>query len=247
MVQLGEHFASKGRGSQSEWLHQQRWFIKARQDNERREKAQDRLEDDLVGLAVEAVMATQEQLADFEMKLDSYDEATVNALMENQKLLDAVNARMEALLEQAYVMEDERRVFKTQDGLQVFDEHGTEVSSAELDFALIPETAPKWETYQSELEHRETLVAERTEILDYQEKLDAAREEIDGGEISEADLEALDADLLEAMPDAVRTHAGLDPREVTPSLTTAFSVPAGLPTVQIQSAEVSTPAPAPFQ
>ena len=210
MVQLVEHFARKEMASQSEWLRQQRWFIKARHDNERREKAQDRLEDDVAAWDSTAVPVSTREKVIFEVKLDSYDEATVIALMENLEQLEAVQARMDALLEQAFVIEDGRRVFKTQDGLQVFDEHGAEISATELDFALIPETAPTWETYQPELEHRETLIAERTEILEYQAKLDAAREEIEGGEISEADLEALDAELLEMMPDAVQAQLGPD-------------------------------------
>lgn len=46
--------------------------------------------------------------------------------------------------------------------------------------------------------------------LQFQEKVDTARERIDGREISEADLAELDADLLEAMPDAVRSHTDLE-------------------------------------
>ena len=37
MVKLGEHFASDDRSRHSEWLRQQQWFIKARQDNQRRD------------------------------------------------------------------------------------------------------------------------------------------------------------------------------------------------------------------
>lgn len=248
MVQLGEHFARKDQGSHADALRQQRWFIKSRQDTARREKAQDRVEDDIVALAADVIMATQAQVAAFEANLDTYDEATVTALMENQILLDAVNARIEAMLEQAYVMEDGRRVFRTEDGTQVFDEHGLEVSALELDPQMIGSGTPTWEAYSAVLEARAGLTAERSEILDYQEQLDAAREQIADGEISEADLEALDADLLDAMPESVRTHVpGMEMSEPAPDARPQLQAPAATQSPQMQNAEASAPAPMPFQ
>ncbi|SMX44533.1 hypothetical protein [Octadecabacter ascidiaceicola] len=246
MVQLAEHFESKDRGTHSEWARQQRWFIKARQDTERREKVQDRLEDDLAALAAEVIMATQAQLAALEVKLDSYDEATVTALMENQELLDVVNARIEAMLNQAYVMEDGRRVFRTEDGQQVFDEHGTEVGATELDPQMIDSSLPTWEMFSSDIEQQRALETQRTEILDYQEQLDAARDQIAEGEISEADLEALDADLLDAMPDAVRSYAGIEAHAPTPGSTSQFNAPTALEPIPNLIAENSILPPSPF-
>lgn len=207
MIQLSQHFAHKDAGHLNDAQHQQRWFIKAREDNQRREKAADKLDDDLAALASEVILATQAQIAAFETKLDKYDEATVQALMENQEKLDAINARIEAMLDQAHVMEDGRRVFRTEDGQQVFDEGGVEVSSNELDPDTINPSAPTWEAFSEVKAEQARLEAERDEIHEYQEKLDAAREQIADGEISEADLEALDAELIDAMPTAVQAQS----------------------------------------
>lgn len=98
MGALVEHFKSDDRSRHSDWLQQQRWFIKARQDHQRREEIADRSEDGVAALASEVVMATQAQIKSFEVKLDSYDEATVVALMENQDLIDAVEAQREQIL-----------------------------------------------------------------------------------------------------------------------------------------------------
>ena len=242
MVQLSKHFASEGRSRHSEWLRQQRWFIKAQQDHQRRESDLERQEDSLTALGGDLIMATQAQIESFEVRLDTYDQATVEALMENQELLDAVNDRIDAMLSQAYVMEDGRRVFRTEDGTQVFDEHG-ELSPDEIDPSL-----PTWEAYAPLMHESARLTAERTEILEFQDRLDDAREQIAEGEISEADLEALDADLLEAMPDAVRAHVpDIEPREVTPSLTAQFRPSAAESTGQTQRIETPVPAPLPFQ
>ncbi len=246
MGALGEQFKNDDRGRHSEWLRQQRWFIKSRQDHQRREHIADKVEDGVAALANEVIMATQTQIRTFEVKLDSYDQATVAALMENQELLDAVNARIQDMLARAYVMEDGRRVFKTEDGTQVFDEDGAEISVDELDPLLIGDDRPTWEAYSADNVIKNDLTAQRIEIIEFQDKADAAREQIADGEISEADLAELDADLLDAMPDAVRGHvAGLDPREPAASLKAEAQPSTALPAAQTQSAEVSTPTLAP--
>ncbi len=105
-----------------------------------------------------------------------------------------------------HVLEDGGRVFGTEDGTQVFDEHGAEVGSNELDPNAIDPTIPTWEAFSEALEKEAALTAQRTEILELQERVDAARECVDRGDISEEELAELDADLLEAMPDAVLQH-----------------------------------------
>lgn len=213
MVALMEQFKSEGAGRDSEWARQRQWFIKAKNDHQRREDLEDKASNNATATGIsEIVAATATQIKEFEIKLDSYDAATVTALMENQVLLDAVQARIDTLLAQAYVMEDGRRVFKTEDGTQVFDENGGIVRADELDADLIPTTAPTWEAYSAEVETAQGLTSERGDLLAYQEKLDVAREEIADGEISEAELEELDADLLDAMPSSVRGHVpGMKP------------------------------------
>lgn len=247
MLRLGEHFAGKDQGHHSEWLRQQRWFTKAREDNQRREKAQDRLEDDVVALASEAIMASSAQIKAFEVKLDRYDEATVKALMENQDLLDAVNGRIDTMLSQAHVMEDGRRAFKTEDGTRVFDEFGDQIGVDELHPDQIDPMLPTWEAFSAETDQRDDLLMQRTEILEYQEKLDDARDQIADGDISEADLEALDADLLEMLPDAVRTHLPeLEPEADAPAVAERSATLDGTPLTQVQSAVVTAAAPTPF-
>lgn len=226
MIRASEHFRSDESRRHSDWLRQQGWFIKAKQDQDRRAKAEERAEDDLASLAVEIVMATEVQIRAFERRLDRYDEASVAALMENREALDAVRARLDAYLAQAYVMEDGRRVFRTEDGSQVFDEFGTEVSGAELDFDAIPPGSPTWEAYRPDFEARQALEAERSAILAYQNKLDDAREASSDGAMSIAEMDDLDAELLNLMPASVRAHAGVEPASPETVLTSSFAAPA---------------------
>ena len=137
MIQLTTHFRRDAFDRHSEWLRQQQWFIRAQMDRQHRTEVEERTDNDLFDLAVDVLMASQDQIIQFGKKLDRYDEATVRALMKNQESLEEVNARLDALLDRAYVMQDGRRVFKTDNGTKVFDEFGQEVSSDELDSNLI--------------------------------------------------------------------------------------------------------------
>lgn len=145
MIQLGEHFKTDDRSRHSDWLRQQRWFIKSRHEQVRRDDIADKQEQSMLSLAADAIMATEIQIEKFKVKLDAYDEATIKALMENRQALDLVSTQLEEMLERAYVMEDGRRVFRTEDGTQVFDEFGQEVSRGELNPDLIRADQPTWE------------------------------------------------------------------------------------------------------
>lgn len=244
MDQLADHFRNKDRSLPGQGS-QRHWFIKARQDQQRRAEIENKFEDEILGLAAEVAMATQVQIAEFRAKLDTYDEATVIALMENQQALDLVNERLQALLDRAYVMEDGRRVFKTENGAQVFDEHGQEITPDQLDFDLIEPSHPSWESYQPDFELGKSLRAERQGILDFQDRLDVARDKIADDDISKTDLEELDADLLEAMPSAVATHMpDYEPPAPTPNASAVFSANAD-PAKQVGIAPAAATQPNP--
>lgn len=204
------------------------------------------MEDNAAAFAAGMTMATQMEIEQFEIRLSSYEEATVAALIENQERLDAVNVRLLAMLDQAYVMDDGRRVFRTMDGSQVFDEFGQEVSRDEIDPAMISDEHPLWEDYQPAFAVQQALMAERDELLTFQERLDEAREEIADGEISKAELEDLDAELADMMPLSVRQRVpGMEMPEAAPELAATFSRSAEIP--QVPSIGAATPALTPIQ
>ena len=177
----------------------------ARHDKQKREERQDK-NDRAIDAASEAasiVLATTKQLATFNQTLDTYDTATVEALMRNERELAEVQARIDAMLVEAHVMEDGRRVFKTEDGTQVFDEHGKEVTNL-IDPMEIPDTNPTWESYHSSRAEEHFILDARRDILDYQQRLDEARDRAASGELTQDELEQLEASLAEDMPEQVR-------------------------------------------
>lgn len=239
MIQLGDHFRRDDRVRYPDELRQKKWFIKARQERKIREEIAERTQDDLTGLAADVALATPAQIDKLRTKLDHYDEATVIALIDNQKQLDAINATLQAMLDKAYLMEDGRRVFMTEDGTRVFDEFGQEVSADELDFNRIGSDRPSWEGFSGAKDVERQLKHDRQQILDYQKKLDEARERLSGEEISKDDLDQMDKELTGAMPPSVRRVVnGLDNADATPKLKSKFTDPAK----PMSSANVVTPA-----
>jgi len=217
MSYLTFDFTSSHRAD-SQLARQQEWFIKARRDQYKREAIADKKEETTSSLGGEVIIASEIQLREFKLKLDVYEAATTAALMANQKQLDVVSAQIDLLIAQAFVMPDGRRVFRTEDGSQVFDEHGTEVLPEELEFSAIPDDAPSWEVFSQQLSVQTRLNMERGQLIEYQENLDDARERSSDNELTVDELAELEIDLSSSMPLAVR-------REL-PSLETATPLPA---------------------
>jgi hypothetical protein len=160
--------------------------------------------------ALEAAFAPPQRIVEYRAQLDRYDTNTVAALMDNQQATDFMREKINGLLGSAHTLEDGRRVFKTIDGQQVFDEHGQELDRDTIDPVSIDDKKPKWETFRDSTVEKLRLMKEREQLLDYQSKLDLARERLDKGDITEGELKDMDARLSADMPDAVRQKLGLE-------------------------------------
>lgn len=189
---------------------------KHRKDKEEREKKADR-EDRETGDMI-LIMATETELAEFSVTLDAYDAATVEALQINEERSSEVRKELDRMLEEAYVLPDGRRVFKTEDGLRVFDERGVEVEN--FDPSEIEETRPHWEKFARTVAEEKALAQERQQLFEYQAKLDEARERVDNDEkpLTHNELESLKASIENDKPNAVKRVLG---EEVTTPTTVA--------------------------
>ena len=195
-----------------------KWFIAAKDEQERKEKQEERAEKTDLDLAtaVEMIIATEIQIKAFHEKLDIYDEATIRALMENQEALELVREQMGSLLDRAHILEDGRRVFKTEDGLRVFDEFGTKLDRETIDPDTIDDNAPRWEAYQPLMLEEARFEAQRESLIEYQDKLDDARERSSQEGFTARELEALEAELEADMPPSV---AQFLPADMQPAAT----------------------------
>jgi len=146
-------------------------------------------------------------------------------------------------------MEDGHRVFLTEDQTQAFDENGTEVTRDEFDFGLVPKNSPTWKTIMRARSEKDTLLAdykaanvEREQILEFQEKVDAARERVADGKMSNDELDDLGGELSEATPASVKKH--------TPGFSTADNAPkakAAFDSANLKNASPTTKTVAPAE
>lgn len=206
---LGSSFK---RGANEQAYRLSQWQQRERQNRERKQQ-QETLEDQASELMDAALaVATTAEIEAFELELHTYDVATIEALQANGAQIEQVEERLASMLEQAHQLPDGRRVFKTEDGLRVFDEHGGELDTNKFDPDQISDALERWETFSEVKELHRSLAAERSDLLNYQEKLDLARDDLDAGDISMDDFNALKDDLKSSMPDAVRARIpGMEP------------------------------------
>jgi hypothetical protein len=193
-------------------LEQERQFDREKREARREEKQREYLE---TLAAIER--ASEAQIASFYERLTHYDTAIVEALMENEQALDDTGGKLNEMRAQAHALPDGRKVFKTTDGRQVFDEHGAAVGRDTLDPDAIGQGKPCWESFKTQLDARTQLEQERRALLEFQARADKAREKAGEEGISGKELDAIGAELEQAMPEAVRRklaaqghHAGAD-------------------------------------
>jgi len=179
-----------------------------REDKRRKDKEKDeqerRAEADALLEAI--VFATATELAAFEVKLTHYEEATYDALIENERLLELLRAERDDMLEKAHVLSDGTRVFESEDGVRVFDEHGNELDPSVISADEIEDWRPKHEAFKENHDSIDALLEDRNAIIEYQQKLDDARERVENGEITSEELNALEQELAADMPESVRAE-----------------------------------------
>lgn len=245
MIELRAHFRDSNRHRLREWHRQQRHMEQTRRDDQkRRDDAAEELESDLL-TAASTILATPQEieafavrLDDFETRLDTYDKATVKALLESQQRLEAYQLERANMLDQAYVMENGRRVFRSEDGSYYMDEDRNAVDPNDLDLSRFTDAMPSAEDFiriednilreQTVQQNIHDFDAAKNKALDRAEDI---RTEIEKGGMTKErldeladELDRMDKDLLQIMPPSVRAHVpGLGLDADTPDMKAGFN------------------------
>ncbi|WP_300029274.1 hypothetical protein [uncultured Roseobacter sp.] len=184
-----------------------------RRQNERIDKREDETKEELAETSklLTAILAGGDtkyavRLKELNDRVSLHHSLTIEALLENQERLDAVQLRIDRLLSDAYVLPDGRRVFKSEDGVRVEDEFGAIVPASELDPNSIEDYRPSLEVWEATWEEKQALNKERDDLIEYQTKLDQAQTLIDQGGLSDDDFAELDDLMTSNVPDAVRSR-----------------------------------------
>ena len=182
------------------WRREQDRFFKEA-DKRIKEKIEDARADDAIGDVVGVmVLASESDLAALRTDLGSYRTASTEALIVNERDLALVQAELDDMLAKAYVLPDGRRVFKTEDGLRVFDENGVELSVEDIDPDLIEDWRPYAEGYLERRDHRLDLLTEHDEIITFEERMELANERAKSGDVTKDELGGLREELETSMP-----------------------------------------------
>lgn len=197
-------------GANAEAHHRVMLRLREQKERDRREKEDDLRDEaaDILDMAMSVI--SNEQAAQFQAQLNIHQTATVEALMENETALIAARERLALTLSKAHTLEDGRRVFKTEDGLQVFDENGNEVGDETISADAIDDRRPRWEQFLQERNSVLSLEEERRGLVEYQSELDEARERLDSGRMTQQEYDDYTERLFDQAPDAVRAKIGDD-------------------------------------
>jgi len=213
------------RALQSEALRHERekWFIASKHQQEQNELKQEKAEDEFFDLAASVILADPIEVEAFKADLDTYDALTIEAIMENREILEALYLEQDAALENAYQLDDGTYVFKSEDGIRVFDKEGKQLSAEIADPNQIPDhhtTHEAWQDIRNKI-HKHEIIDQK--LLDYQEKLDTTRERLDDGELTQDEFDELKDGIKNDMPIEVRRKLpDYDPSQET-ELTSDFT------------------------
>jgi len=181
------------RALQSEALRHERekWFIASKHQQEQKELKQEQAEDEFLDLVASVILADPIEVEAFKADLDTYDALTIETIMENREILEVLYLERDTALENAYQLDDGTHVFKSEDGIRVFDKEGNKLGTEIVDPNQIPDhhtTHEAWQDIKTKI-HKHEMIDQK--LLDYQEKLDAARERLDDGELTQDEFDEL--------------------------------------------------------
>lgn len=181
-----------------------KWFIAAKHQKQQKEAREDRIEQDVSDLAASVILADPIEVVEFRADLQTYDAATIEAILENREILERLYQERDQMLAQAHQLDDGRRVFKTEDGHQVYDENGTLLSDDIITPDEISDHHPRAEPFLNNRRLIEEHETNDQRLIDYQEQLDETRDRLDANDLTQEELEALREGVETDMPIQVR-------------------------------------------
>lgn len=221
---------------------------------------------------MEMALAEPERVAAFGERIQQLDEASMAALLENEKKLREAEEQLAEIRERAFslTMPDGRNTKVYRDGGAVAEEDGTRVDFMRADD--LPSETPELSEARAALNRFDSLTVEKREITAYRDKIEAGQERLHRGGMTQGELEDWQARLGE-IPEPVTAHlkdaqAGKDAQADTgihdeekslatpvrpneafsaaaarPSVDDFADVPSSEPPVNAPSPAASTPAP----
>ncbi|MEM7069354.1 MAG: hypothetical protein AAF478_10770 [Pseudomonadota bacterium] len=204
MLRMIDDFELRALRSEALAREREKWFIAARNRKERKEIRGEAAEQDIFDMAAAAIVADQIEVQEFKAELETYDALTIEAIKENQAILESLYRKRDEMLANAYKLEDGTIVFRSEDNARVFDSEGNPVPEEVVHPDEIGDHHPKAEPYfeiRLGIDKHEVI---EENLFDYQEKLDEARKHLDSGDLTQEEFENIRGDIKNNMPIEVR-------------------------------------------
>lgn len=173
-------------------------------------KGRERKERDQAREFAERMRASQERMDKFQEKLNQLEQATAQALQENAEKLRESKKALDDVRARAYEITNPdgstKRVYR--DGDKVRDEAGAEVSSDVVQSDDLGDKFSNWSEFvKADLAHGD-IKAEHDRIKAYQMEVGQARGRGNEGDLSDKELDDLEARMKKDMPSSIREHMG---------------------------------------
>jgi len=228
MLRVIEDFEIRALHSENLRREREKWFIASKHNKEQKELKQEQAEEEFLDFATSVILADQVEVETFRADLDTYDALTIEAIMENREILEKLYLQRDAALDNAHQLDDGTHVFKSEDGVRVFDKDGNQLAPDIIDPDLIDDrrtTHEEWQGITDQIKKHEII---DQKLLDYQEKLDAARERLEDAELTQEEFDELREGIEKDMPIEVRRKLpDYDPSQET-NLTSDFTTTAAI-------------------
>lgn len=155
-----------------------------------------------------AMLASRERVVEFQKQLDHLEQATMEALRENEEQLRNAREELRRIRERAYeiTMPDGTVEKVYRDGDKVRTDAGVEVDRNIVRPEDLADKAPSWAERNHAGKRVDALAAENEAIKSYQSALRDARERSGKSELSLDELDAVESRVDRTMPESVRRH-----------------------------------------
>lgn len=202
---LGNEFR---KGTNDQAFQRILWQLRDQEDRNKKAQLNQKQETESDAVADYALsIISVEQSDQFQSEITVFQEATTEALIHQEKLIEKARIELQEVIDQAYILEDGRKAFKDREGLKVYDIDGNELGETIITADEIPDHHPRIEDLLERREQLQILEREQTEILEFQDKLDEARDRLDRGDLTQQEFKDLRDDIYDSAPQAVRDIA----------------------------------------
>ncbi len=171
-------------------FRKQREHAEQRQRDERTKRKLEEEQSDFDDLA-QVLMATDDAIAQFRNKLDEYQETVMQRILDLQNKRDQLLTERSALLAGAHVLPDGRRVFRSEDGLTVFDENRNTVSPDLITPSEISDEDTSRKEFLANADKFDAIDKELDEAVTVLEHIDDMQDRLDEGKITASQLDDL--------------------------------------------------------